>query len=192
MRLLAWKKIKPKINERLNGFRILLLLILAVSCLRLAFNNPSSREDSCNDKVYVQVEGDIGYPGVYAFPRKVKLTELIERGSVSKPRKGFSAIYDNGPFQSGEKVIIQRQRDGWIFFRDEISAFYKITLGIPVSLNRESEEGLTAVPGIGPKLARIIVMERNKRGGFKDLNEINELYGVGNKVYKKIIPYIDL
>ena len=192
MRFLAWKKIRPEFNNRLNGFRILLLLILAVFSLRVAFNNPSLKGPLCNEKVFVQVEGDIRYPGVYSFPRKIKPTELIERGEGSKLSENLSVISDNIPLQSGVRVIVQRSGDGWILFRDEISAFYKVTLGIPVSLNRESEKGLTAVPGIGPKLARIIVMERNKRGGFKNLYEINALYGVGNKVYKEIIPYIKL
>ena len=73
-----------------------------------------------------------------------------------------------------------------------MSAFYKFTLGIPLSLNEESEEGLTAIPGIGPGLAGVIVNERNKRGGFKDLDEIKTIYGIGEKVYKKIAPYIRL
>ena len=74
----------------------------------------------------------------------------------------------------------------------EISAFHKITLGIPLALNEESGEGLTAVPGIGPGLADIILKERNKRGGFKSLEEMKSLYGVGERAYNKLIPYLTL
>jgi competence protein ComEA len=74
----------------------------------------------------------------------------------------------------------------------DIPAFYKFTLGIPISLNRESEEGLTAVPGIGPKLAGAIVRYRDTRGGYKALSEIKDVPGIGDKTYKKILPYLEL
>ena len=192
MRLLAWKMTKPGVSVRSNGFQILLLVLLTVFSLGEAFNNPGSQDRLCNDGVFVQVEGDIRYPGVYSFPRKINLIELIGRGGGLRFSEHPSVMSNDISLQSGVKVSVQRDGDGWIFSRDEISAFYKITLGIPVSLNKESEEGLTAIPGIGPKLARIIVTERNKRGGFKNLHEINALYGIGNKVYKEIIPYIKL
>ena len=44
-----------------------------------------------------------------------------------------------------------------------MSAFHKVTLGIPLSINRESVEGLTAIPGIGNSLALTIEKERIKR-----------------------------
>ncbi len=72
------------------------------------------------------------------------------------------------------------------------STFHKITLEIPVSINRESIEGLTAVPGIGPKIAYSIVRERGKRSGFKSLDEIKSVRGIGPALYAKIKPYIGL
>ena len=73
--------------------------------------------------------------------------------------------------------------------KEEISAFQKVTLGIPVSINRESLEGLTAVPGIGPKIAGSLVRERDKRGGFKSLAEITSVRGIGPALYGKVRPY---
>jgi DNA uptake protein ComE-like DNA-binding protein len=74
----------------------------------------------------------------------------------------------------------------------EMTAFQKMTLGLHVSINLESLEGLTAVPGIGPGLAGLIVIERDIRGGFKSLNEIKSIRGIGPGLYKRVRPYLVL
>ncbi len=71
-------------------------------------------------------------------------------------------------------------------------AYQKITLGIPIDINRESAQGLTAIPGIGKSLALIIEEERIKRNGFKNINELKDLPGIGEKLFLKITPYIRL
>ncbi len=73
-----------------------------------------------------------------------------------------------------------------------MSAFHKVTLGIPISINRESVEGLTAIPGIGNSLARTIKEERIKRNGFTDINELKTLPGIGDKLFLKIESYVRL
>ena len=76
--------------------------------------------------------------------------------------------------------------------KSEISAFHKVTLGIPVNINSESVEGLTAIPGIGNSLALTIEKERIKRKGFKDINELKTIHGIGEKLFLKIAPYVRL
>lgn len=76
--------------------------------------------------------------------------------------------------------------------KDEMSAFHKVTLGIPININKESVKGLTAIPGIGNSLARTIIEERIKRNGFTDINELKTLTGIGEKLFAKIVPYIML
>ena len=72
----------------------------------------------------------------------------------------------------------------------EMTAFQKITLGIPVSINRESEVGLTSLPGIGPVLAGAIVRKRMKIGGFNKVKELLNVQGMGERKYGRIVYYI--
>ena len=76
--------------------------------------------------------------------------------------------------------------------KDSMSAFHKITLGIPININKESVEGLTAIPGIGNSLARKIKEERIKRNGFTDINELKAIPGIGEKLFSKISPFVTL
>jgi competence protein ComEA len=53
------------------------------------------------------------------------------------------------------------------------------TLGLPIDLNVLSAEELAKLPGIGPKLARSIVVTRAKLGGFRNIEELRRVPGVG-------------
>ncbi|NCO59160.1 MAG: competence protein ComEA [Deltaproteobacteria bacterium CG_4_8_14_3_um_filter_51_11] len=70
-----------------------------------------------------------------------------------------------------------------------MSAFYRISLGIPLSLSEESREGLMAVPGIGPRLADNIIEERNRRGGLMTVKDLEHVKGVGPNFLRDIRPY---
>ena len=87
---------------------------------------------------------------------------------------------------------VEKERAEYHSERDDMSAFHKVTLGIRVSINKESVDGLTAIPGIGNSLARTIEKERIKRNGFTDINELKSLPGIGDKLFLKIEPYIKL
>jgi competence protein ComEA len=93
---------------------------------------------------------------------------------------------------SGQKVLVIRDESKCGVSLGEMGAFYKISLSIPLSVNRESQEGLTAIPGIGLKLAGAIVQARENRGGFKTLDDVATVPGIGKALYRKIKPYLVL
>ncbi len=49
----------------------------------------------------------------------------------------------------------------------------------PVNLNTATESQLEELPGIGPSLAGAIIAEREKRGGFKSVGELQDVRGIG-------------
>ncbi len=61
-----------------------------------------------------------------------------------------------------------------------------------VSLNKADAAQLEAVKGIGPSLAQRIIAYRTERGGFKTLEEIKEVKGIGQVKYEKIKDQITL
>lgn len=118
--------------------------------------------------------------------------ELIGRAGGLSPDTIQTAPFKDYVLPTAVRVVIRMEGDKCKFYQREMSAFYKLTLGIPISLNRESEEGLTAIPGIGLGLAKAIVVERSKRGGFRGLDEILSINGISHRLYGKIRPFITL
>lgn len=96
------------------------------------------------------------------------------------------------PLEPNSGISVTKQEGALRIQPIEIPSFYKITLGLPISVNKESEEGLTALPGIGKNTAKVIVEERAKRGGFKSLDEVKGVPGIGPKLYARMKPYLTL
>lgn len=61
-----------------------------------------------------------------------------------------------------------------------------------VNINTATVEQLTALPGVGAKLAARIVEYRQKTGGFKSVNELMNVQGVGEKNLAKIQAFLTL
>jgi comEA protein len=59
-----------------------------------------------------------------------------------------------------------------------------------LNLNTATQDQLEALPGIGPKVAERILEYRTKSGGFKRIEELMNVKGIGEKSFLKIKPLI--
>jgi competence protein ComEA len=60
----------------------------------------------------------------------------------------------------------------------------------PVNLNTATAAEIATLPGIGPKAAQRIVEHRQKNGGFKKVEELMKVKGIGEKSFLKLKPLI--
>jgi competence protein ComEA len=61
-----------------------------------------------------------------------------------------------------------------------------------VNLNTASVEELQLLPGVGEARARAIVEMRTKKGGFKSVDELVEVKGIGPEGLEKLRPHVTL
>ena len=61
-----------------------------------------------------------------------------------------------------------------------------------VNVNTASIEELQLLPGIGEARAQALVELRERRGGFKSLEELKEIKGVGDASLERMRPYVRL
>ncbi|MGK5544099.1 ComEA family DNA-binding protein [Streptomyces sp. URMC 127] len=62
--------------------------------------------------------------------------------------------------------------------------------GGPVSLNSATAEQLDALPGVGPVLARHIVDYRTQHGGFRSVEELRKVNGIGSRRFADLRPLV--
>jgi competence protein ComEA len=60
----------------------------------------------------------------------------------------------------------------------------------PVNLNTATAAQLESLPGIGARTAALIVEYRQKNGGFKKIEDLMNVRGVGEKSFLKLKPLI--
>ncbi|MBW1799497.1 MAG: helix-hairpin-helix domain-containing protein [Deltaproteobacteria bacterium] len=154
--------------------------------------HPSPRNADEEADGFVQIEGDVKYPGVYGFNGKAELKTLIGNAGGLQPSPQIPITEMASRIFSGDRIVVRYEKGTCSFHKQEMASFYKITLGIPVLLNEESEAGLTAIPGIGPRLAGNIVNMRHQKGGFKSLDELLTIKGIGWRLYHKIKSFLKI
>ena len=60
------------------------------------------------------------------------------------------------------------------------------TATAPVNLNTATAEQLATIPGVGPKMAERIIDYRQKNGGFKKVEDLMNVRGIGEKSFLKM------
>jgi len=60
------------------------------------------------------------------------------------------------------------------------------TQAAPLNLNQATARDLEQLPGIGPSMASRIVEYRQKHGGFKKIEELMNVQGIGEKNFLKL------
>ena len=157
--------------DREESFACLLFLILLLF-LNLFFyfiRNPSLERKNYRNALFVEIKEDGKSKVIRIFPEDSMYLKIEERcGNVI-----------NG-------MSISKKGCGIM------SAYKRISLGIPISINREDTYGLCAIPGIGPHIAERIISYRNIHGRFNSIEEMMKVKGIGKRLYKKIRPFIKL
>jgi len=67
-----------------------------------------------------------------------------------------------------------------------------MSAGGPVNLNTATSQQLETLPGIGPATAPRILEYRQKNGGFKKIEELMNVRGVGEKSFLKLKPLVSV
>ena len=61
-----------------------------------------------------------------------------------------------------------------------------------LNINTATAEQLEMLPGIGESRAQAVLSERKRRGGFKRVEDLLEVQGIGEASLERLKPYLTL
>lgn len=145
---------------------------------------PSPPPDRAINPVFVEVEGAVSNPGVFKFTSPPTLPQVWHRagGPGVGPEK-------DEKLASGSRVVISE--DG-AYKMGRMAGAKLMTLGLALDINAATQSDLEALPGIGPVLAGRILEFRRKHGPFKQVEELEQVPGIGPKKLAQVRPSIEI
>ena len=103
-------------------------------------------------------------------PRPISVLEPVGSGTV--------------PVKNGESLqLLVRSNGSGLVTRGTIPAAERLVMGIPLDIYAVNEADLEKISGIGPELARRIVLYRQENGGGVKVHELLLVEGVGEKKF---------
>jgi competence protein ComEA len=143
----------------------------------------------------VEVMGEVRKPGIYVFENPPTLNEAIEKAGVLKEAAILDILLSSETLETGTLIAVVKEShiipSCLPFYKEEYGEI-KVKLGrmqaskllvfsIPLDLNRASVEDLCLIPEIGHSLAQEIVAYRERRKGFRSVEELRNVKGIGEK-----------
>jgi competence protein ComEA len=141
---------------------------------------PSTTAATDTDVVVVHVAGAVTQPGVVELPAGSRVIDAIEAAGGALANADLDRLNLAAKLSDGQRVLVQRVGDPLTTEPGAETGVGDVD-GAKLNLNTATTEQLEELPGIGPTLAAAIIDERERRGGFRSVNELRDVRGIGEK-----------
>ncbi len=164
---------------------VLALFLLLIIYFRFYHQSPLSIPEENVREFVVEVVGQVRNPGVYIFKNPPTLKEAIEKAKGMKEQVLFEPDPSSEVLETGTLLNITKESPQEVKVKlGRMEARKLVVFSIPLDLNRITVEDLCLIPGIGESLAREIVIHRERRKGFRSVEELKNVKGIGEKKYQ--------
>jgi competence protein ComEA len=135
-------------------------------------------------ELWVDVAGAVRRPGLYKVPAGSRVAAAVERAGGVSRRGDQAGVNLAAPLHDGQQVIVPPH--GAVAVSGGSSSSAAAPGSGPISLSQATETQLESLDGIGPALAGRILQYRQQHGGFRSLDELKEVSGIGDKRFEAL------
>lgn len=161
----------------------------------VAAEQPEAEEQSeqaVPESVIVDVKGAVKYPGVVQLTTEDRVMDAIEAAGGYTEQANPVTI--NHAQKLVDEMVIYVPQQGENIDELSIQTAIASTTGGQASakddgkinINTATEAELTTLSGIGPSKAAAIIAYREENGGFKTIEDLKNVSGIGDKTFEKL------
>ncbi|MFF4114595.1 helix-hairpin-helix domain-containing protein [Streptomyces sp. NPDC001714] len=137
-------------------------------------------------EIVVDVTGKVRDPGVHTLPAGSRVTDALRAAGGVRPGTDTDGLNRARFLTDGEQIVVGGPAPPAAPGQAVGGAATGAGPAAPVSLNTATLEQLDALPGVGPVLAQHILDFRTQHGGFRSVDELRQVRGIGDRRYSDL------
>lgn len=148
----------------------------------------SASPENASGEVVVHVAGAVSSPGVYTLPADSRVDDAV-RAAGATADADLSQLNLAQKLADGQKITVPvagaAPADG-----SSAATTADSDNDVLININTATQEELESLPSIGEVRAQAIITYREEHGGFRTIDELMEVSGIGEKIFADISPHI--
>ena len=173
----------------ISGIVGLVVAGIAISAIGVLFQRPEATTPVAvvestpvaevpSPQLIVHISGAVITPGLVELEPDARVIDAVNAAGGAAVDADVNRLNLARPVMDGEHIIVPNLQDPVGEGTDSSSAE-------PISLSRSSSERLQELPGVGPAIAERIIAWREAHGGFRSVDDVLAVSGIGPATLEK-------
>jgi competence protein ComEA len=135
-------------------------------------------------RAVVHVAGAVRHPGVYTLEPGARVQDAVRRAGGARRGAKVDAVNLAARVADGQQIVVPSRT------ASAAPADPGAAPSVPISLGSATLEQLETLDGVGPATAQKIVGYRTEHGGFRSVDDLANVPGIGPKKLAAIKPHV--
>ena len=146
-------------------------------------------------EIAVHITGEVKKQGLIYLKEGSRVADAIEKAGGETENADLSQINLAYVLQDGQKLYVPNKKEKISQYitedsgnndTEENNASNSNKEDAKVNINTANQSELDSLPGIGPSIAQKIIDYREENGNFKNIEELQNVKGIGDAKYEEI------
>jgi competence protein ComEA len=139
-------------------------------------------EKKAPTKAVIDIKGAIKKPGIYNLTAPVRLFQVLKAAGGATDEADLHRINQAKVIADGSMIYIPKKGEQ---IPEEATTIQSKEQEEKLNLNTATLDELVNLEGLGPSKARAIIQYRGEHGGFRSVDELLNVTGIGEKTLKQ-------